>query len=111
MNRTTAFLYSGLAMLLFAFLCKWAGMPGYCFWGLFVMAIALKTLFLVFAFRKNGFKPKPWFYFILAGVALILLSMLFKTAIPIPVVYKILFYGAITLKVAGLLLMLFSRRK
>ena len=111
MNRKIVFLSGGLAALLIAFVCKWAGMPAYCFWGLFGMAIALKTLFLVAAFREKAFKPKPWLYFILTGVALVLLSVLFRTIFPIPAVYKCLFYGAITLKVTGLLLMLFSLRK
>jgi len=111
MNRKIVCLSGGLCMLLIAFVCKYTGMPTYCFWVLFGMAIALKTLFLVFTFREKGFKPKLWLYFILAGVVMILLSMLFKTIIPITTVYKALFYGAITLKTTGLLLMLFSFRK
>ena len=111
MNRKIVCLLGGLCMLLIAFVCKYTGMPTYCFWVSFGAAIALKTLFLVFTFKEKEFKPKLWLYLILAGVALILLSMLFKTIIPLTMVYKVLFYGAITLKTAGLLLMLFSSRK
>ena len=111
MNRKIVFLSGGLTMLLIALLCKRVGMPAYCFWGLFCGAIALKTLFLVVTFREKSFKRKPWLYFILTGVALILLSVLFRTIVPMPVLYKFLFYGAIMLKITGLLLMLFSLRK
>ena len=111
MNRKIVFLSCGLCILLVAFVCRSAGLPAYCFWVSFGMAITLKILFLVFTFIEKGFKPKPWLYCIQAGVALILLSMLFKTIIPMPAVYDVLFYGAITLKITGFLLMLFSLRK
>ena len=111
MNLKIVFLSGGLCLLFVAFVCTRAGLPGYCFWLLFGMAIALKVLFLVFTFREKEFKPKPWLYFILTGVAMILLSLLFKTIIPMPTLQKGLFYGAVTLKTTGLLLMLFSFRK
>ena len=111
MNRKIVFLFGGLGMLFIAFVCKWAGLPVYCFWVSFCMAIALKSLFLVITFSEKESKPKPWLYFILTGVALMLLSVIFKTVIQMPMVYKVHFYGAITLKTTGLLLMLFSLRK
>ena len=111
MKHRILFLYSGLGILLASFVCRWIGMPACCFWLLLGIAIILKTLFLVFTFKEKGFKPKLWLHFILSGVVLILFSLLFKTIIPIPTVYKVLFYSAITLKVTGLLLMIFYRRK
>jgi uncharacterized membrane protein len=52
-----------------------------------------------------------WLYLILAGVAMILVSMLFKNIFPLPVVRNILFYGAISLKISGLLLMFLQKKK
>ncbi|MDR2058157.1 MAG: hypothetical protein LBP83_07765 [Dysgonamonadaceae bacterium] len=105
------FLYSGLGILFIAFTFHWAGMPAYYFGVLLSIAIVFKTLFLISVFRLKGFKPSPWLYFILAGVAMILISLLFKTIFPIPVLHKILFYGAISLKITGLILMFLSRMK
>ena len=109
MKQSKAFLYIGLVTLLFALISRWTGLPASCFWVLFSIAILSKSLFLFFSFREKGFKPQRWLYFILTGVALILLSMPFKTIVPIPWVYKILFYCAITLKATGLVLLLFPR--
>ncbi|MDR1331255.1 MAG: hypothetical protein LBK07_04050 [Tannerella sp.] len=106
-----AFLYSGLGMLLVAFAAKWTGAPAYCFWTLLGVAILLKTLFLISVFQTKGFRPGLWLYLILTGVALILISMPFKTLIPVPALYKTLFYSAISLKAGGLILMLCSRKK
>jgi uncharacterized membrane protein YbaN (DUF454 family) len=105
------FLYSGLGILLIAFTFQWAGMSTYYFWVLLSIAIVFKAFFLVSVFRLKGFKPSLWLYFILAGVAMILISLLFKTIFPIPVLYKILFYGAISLKITGLILMILSKMK
>jgi hypothetical protein len=98
-------------MLLIAFTAKWTGAPPYCFIILFGIAISLKSIFLILVFREKGFKPSLWLYLILAGVALMLLSILFKNTFQMPVLNKILFYGAIMLKMSGLVLMLFSKRK
>jgi uncharacterized membrane protein HdeD (DUF308 family) len=106
-----AFLYGGLGVLLIAFAVKWMGMPVYAFRILLGIAIALKMVFLIFVFRAKGFRPGLWLYLILSGVAMILVSMLFKTVFPVPALYRILFCGAILLKMAGLALMLFSKRK
>jgi len=104
-----AFLFSGLAMLMLAFFCKWTELPTYCFWILLGIAIALKTLFLLSVFR-TGFKPNKGFYFILTGVGMMVVSMFFKYFYPIASLGKILFYGAITLKIAGLIMMIMHKR-
>jgi hypothetical protein len=106
-----AFLYGGLGVLLVAFAAKWTGMAAYCFWTGLGIAVALKTLFLISVFRAGKFRPGLWFYLILTGIGLILISLLFKTVFPVPLLYQILFYGAISFKVSGLILMLRSRGK
>ncbi|MDR1602250.1 MAG: hypothetical protein LBS42_07470 [Tannerella sp.] len=106
-----AFLYGGLGVLFIAFAVKWTGMSECVFRILLGTAIALKAVFLVYVFRAKGFRPGLWLYLILSGVAMILVSMLFRTAFPVPALSGILFYGAIALKVTGLILMLFSKRK
>ncbi|MCD8102195.1 MAG: hypothetical protein LUE26_06450 [Alistipes sp.] len=106
------FLFIGLSILFVAFVVRWANGPFLWFGILLGTAITFKVLFLVLTFREKEFKPSPGFYMILAGVAMILISMLFKGVFPAPVIQKILFYGAITLKVSGLGLMIFmSQRK
>lgn len=107
-RRAQAFLYSGLMLLLVAFLIRWMapGLPAWVFWVLTVMAICLKAAFLVNVFRAKDFRPAPWLYFILAGVALIFVSMIFKYLYPIALLRHILFYGAILLKCTGLVLLL-----
>jgi hypothetical protein len=98
-----------LGILVVSFIVKWAGASLYYFWILLFAAIVFKTLFLIATVSKKGFKPRLWLYFILTGVALILISMLFKTTFP--VLYKILFYGAISLKATGLVLMILSKKR
>jgi D-alanyl-D-alanine carboxypeptidase/D-alanyl-D-alanine-endopeptidase (penicillin-binding protein 4) len=100
------FLYSGLTLLLAAFTAKWTGTPAGCFYLLLGAAIAFKTLFLITVFRHKGFRLSRGLCFILAGVFLILMAMLFKTIFPLPMLHTILFYGAIALKVTGLILLL-----
>jgi hypothetical protein len=106
------FLYGGLTLLLTAFAVRWLspGVPAVYFWLLLGMAITLKSVFLVNVFRKKDFKPALWLYLILAGVLMILVSFLFKHAYPIPPVRLTLFYGAIILKVSGLVLLIRERR-
>ncbi|MDR1407257.1 MAG: hypothetical protein LBJ23_04325 [Tannerella sp.] len=103
-----AFLYSGLGILLAAFAAGRTGMPAYVFWILLGAAVTLKTLFLISVFRVKGFRPALWLYLILTGVALILVALLFRTVFHAPALYGILFYSAVSLKVAGLILMLYS---
>jgi hypothetical protein len=106
------FLYSGLTLLLTAFAVKWLrpDVPAVYFWLLLGMAITLKSVFLVHVFRRKDFKPALWLYFILAGVLMILVSLLFKHVYPIPPVRLTLFYGAIILKVSGLVLLIMQRK-
>lgn len=111
MNPKKIFLYSGLSLLLIAFTVKWTGAPLCCFRILLGIAISLKSIFLILVFREKGFRPSLWLYLILSGVAMILLSILFKNTFPMPVLNKILFYGAIILKVSGLGLMLLGRKR
>jgi len=105
-----AFLYSGLSALALAFFCKWTGIPTYSFWVFLGIAITLKTSFLISAFRTKS-KPNAGFYFILAGVGMILISMFFKYIYPIFLLGKIIFYGAISLKITGLIMMIFFDNK
>lgn len=102
------FLFIGLSILFIAFVVRWANAPFLWFGILLGTAITFKALFLVLTFREKGFKPGPGFYMILTGVAMILISILFKRVFLAPVIQKILFYGAITLKVSGLGLMIFA---
>ncbi|MDR0413355.1 MAG: hypothetical protein LBH61_06110 [Dysgonamonadaceae bacterium] len=105
------FLSTGLGMLAAAFIAYRLGAPG-CYSGaLLGVAILLKMLFLTAVFSTKGFRPGLWLYFILAGVALILISLLFKTVFPVRILYQILFYSAISLKMTGLVLMFFSQKE
>ena len=103
------FLYAGLVILLVAVSVRWIWPFSTAFWILFITAIILKAYFLITVFRAKGFKPGLWLYLILAGVALIFLSILFKTVFHIPLLRDILFYTAICLKIAGLTLSLQER--
>jgi uncharacterized membrane protein HdeD (DUF308 family) len=104
-------LYTGLGLLAISFVLKWAGAPAGWFRILFCIAILFKVSFLIAVFSSKKFRPGWWLYLILAGVVLILISMLIKTVFPIPALYKILFYGAISLKITGLIFMIFSKNK
>lgn len=103
------YLYLGLALLLFSFVLRYLGASALVFWTVFGVAVFLKVFFLILVFRAKGFKPSLWLYLILAGVALIFISMLFKTLFPIPLLRNVLFYGAIALKLSGLVLMIRRR--
>jgi hypothetical protein len=106
------FLYSGLALLLTAFAIRWLrpGVPSVYFWLLVGIGITFKSVFLVTVFRRKDFKPALWLYFILAGVIMILVSLLFKQVYPMPSVRLTLFCGAIILKVSGLVLLVMQRK-
>jgi hypothetical protein len=106
------FLYSGLALLLTAFAIRWleAGVPDACFWTMLGIAIACKLVFLVTVFRRKDFKPALWLYLMLAGVMMMLVSLLFKQVYPVPPVRLGLFCGAIILKVSGLVLLIMQRK-
>lgn len=105
------FLYVGLGLLFIAVVIRWAGVSSVVWIPVFVIAILLKAVFLVNVFRTKGFKMSLWLALILSGVAMILLSLLLKSVFPVPSLRNILFYGAITLKVSGLVLMLVQKNK
>jgi len=101
------FLYIGLCILVIAFVVKWLFTSKYLFWILLGLAILFKIYFLIVTFRSKSIKVGLWLYFILAGVILILLSLLFKNII----LHNTLFYSAILLKTTGLILLLLKKIK
>jgi hypothetical protein len=105
------FLYAGIGLLLTAFSAKWLGVSMCYFWILLAAAITSKITFLMIALRRKSVRPGLWLYLILAGIAMILASLLFKHIFPMPLVRNILFFGAIFLKVTGLALMLAGKEK
>ncbi|MDR1739522.1 MAG: hypothetical protein LBR45_02050, partial [Bacteroidales bacterium] len=93
-NTARIFLYVGLSILAAAFILRYSiALPPHCFWIMFGVAISCKTVFLIAVLRSKSVKVGLWLYLILAGVAMILVSMLFKNIFPLPVVRNILFYG------------------
>jgi ABC-type uncharacterized transport system permease subunit len=106
------YLYIGLSLLLIAFVVKWLNIvPSIGFWIILGVAIAFKIYFLVLAFRTKSVKTGLWLYLIMAGVALIFASLLFKNIFPNPLMRNVLFYGAILLKLIGLILLIIGKRK
>lgn len=114
MNKLTnkAFLYAGLALLLIAFIIRWAGIGAsyYLFWGVLGIAIVFKSIFLVLTFCEKGLKLSWGLRLILIGVLLIVLSLIFKYIIFLPLIRDILFYGAIMLKITGLILLITQKK-
>ncbi|MDR0754454.1 MAG: hypothetical protein LBF04_03605 [Prevotellaceae bacterium] len=106
-----SFLYAGLGILAISFIVKWMGAPSYCFLILLCVAIILKSVFLITVISAKGFKPSLWFYFIATGVFMILISMIFKTTFQVAAMHEILFYGAVFLKITGLVLMIFCKKR
>lgn len=110
-NGVKILLYSGLALLALALTLRSLGVDT-LFWApLFVLAIALKTGFLVLTFRARQFRWHLWLILILAGVAMILLSLVFKHIYPLPLLRNILFYGALALKLSGLLVLMAGKMR
>jgi hypothetical protein len=105
------FLYAGIGLLLIAFSAKWLGVSMCYFWILFVAAITSKITFLIIALRRKSVRSDLWLYLILAGIAMILVSLLFKYIFPMLLVRNVLFFVAILLKVTGLALMLAGKKK
>lgn len=103
------FLYSGLSLLLIAIVIRYQGVESVVWIPVFGIAILLKSIFLINTFRSKEFKIRLWIKLIIIGVALILISLLFRYVFPIPWLRNILFYGAITLKISGLVLMFFEK--
>lgn len=105
------FLYTGLILLLIAIFIRWQGVSATIWVPVFGIAILLKSIFLINMFRTKGFQMSLWLMFILIGVIMILASLLFKSIFPIPLIRNILFYGAITLKASGLILIFVKKMK
>lgn len=78
---------------------------------IFVVAILLKVVFLFNTFRAKEFKFTPSLLLICIGVVMILVSLLFKSVFDVPLLRDILFYGAIALKITGLVLMFIEKIK
>jgi hypothetical protein len=105
------FLYAGLSLLLIALIIRVVWWDSIVWLLVFCSAILLKILFLILSLRKNKLKLSLWLTFILAGVVLIFTSMFFKYVIPIIWFRNILFYGAIALKLTGLVLMTVEKNR
>ncbi|NDV46088.1 hypothetical protein D0T49_03410 [Paludibacter sp. 221] len=103
------FLYSGLALLLVSLVLRIFGLSAIAWTSFLGLAVVLKSVFLFDVMRVKEFKMSLWLVLILAGVVMILVSLLFKYVFPMPLLRSILFYGAITLKVSGLILMFVER--
>jgi FtsH-binding integral membrane protein len=101
-------LYAGLLILCVSFIFKRENNP-VLFGILLSTAILLKVFFLITVFQAKGFKQEGWLYLMLTGVAVMLFSLFFKNSLP--VLHKLLFYLAISLKLSGLLLLIFQNKK
>ena len=111
MKGNKSFLYIGLSILAAAFVVQWTDGSLALSYALLGIAIIFKVIFLINVFRAKGFRPNPGFYMILIGVTMILTSLLFKKLIPIPILQKLLFGGAIALKIFGVVLMIIDSKK
>lgn len=111
MDTRKKILFSGLFMFLLAGLGFALGLPAVICWVLLAAGISFKIFFLFYTFRSPGFKMSAGMYMILAGVGLILFSMVFKTVYPLPLVRNILFYSAIVLKISGVCLLFYRPGK
>lgn len=99
-------LYLGLSFLAVAFLLKYAfNVSQPVFAVTLGTAIALKVLFLILSFLQKGFRLKLPIVLILIGVAMILVAINCKDSAS-AIVYYLLFYGAIGLKISGLILLI-----
>jgi hypothetical protein len=105
------FLYTGLGILLLALVIRGLGGPSILWISVLCIAIIFKIIFLVLALYGSKFKLELWLIFILVGVLMILISLLFKYVFPIVWLRNVLFYGAISLKVTGLVMMMISKLK
>lgn len=98
-------LYSGLGLLCVALVSRWFGISDLFWIPALCLAILLKMTFLFIIFRSKDFKMSLWLLLIITGVIMIFLSLLFKYTFPNPLFRNILFYGAISFKITGLILM------
>ncbi len=110
MKHNKLFLYTGLTLLLLSLILKYFGAITVIYVPIFIAAIVLKLIFLINIFKQKNSLNKTGLYIILSGVVLIIISLIFKKAIPMPVVNKILFYMAITLKISGVLHIITNRK-
>jgi len=104
------YLYTGLLLLVFAFILKHTSTQIWYFRIFLAGAIFYKTIFLVSVFRIKALKLSSAMILILCGVILILLSCIFKYLFHVPILRNILFYAAIALKVSGLIIMLLKNK-
>jgi hypothetical protein len=104
------FLFAGLSFLAVAFGVRFSGGGDAWFYTLLGIGILLKGIFLFNVFRERGFHLSLGLSLILAGIIMILTSLLFKNIFPVPLVRSVLFYGALVLKATGLTLLVLQRR-
>jgi hypothetical protein len=105
-NLKYLFLFGGLLFIFVAMAVLWTGGSFAYYGSLLGIGILFKAIFLGFVFREKGFRWNFGLTLILIGVVMIFLSLLFKTIFPFPVVRNVLFYGAIAMKVSGLVLVI-----
>jgi hypothetical protein len=105
------FLFTGLSLVLAALLVYGVGGSHALFLTLLILGILLKMVFLGNVFREKGFRWSVGLTLISTGVGMILLSLLFKSVFPQPLLRNILFFGAIALKVSGLVLLIVQNRR
>lgn len=109
-EKNKLFLYFGLALLLVAIIGRHVGLSNLVWIPIFSLALLLKGIFLFNVFRAKGLKMDLSLILIITGVFLILISLIFKFIFPILWLRNILFYGAITLKVTGLIIKITSKK-
>ncbi len=110
-DKKKLFLFGGLFLFALSGLSFLAGFTPMAGFILMAGGVSLKTLFLIQLFRTPDFKVSLEIYLILFGVALILISLLFKNIFPFPLLRNIFFYSAITLKITGVTLLFFQKKK
>ncbi len=110
MKRNKILLFTGLLFFaLAAVVYLLGGHPG-MFWLLLGVGISMKIGFVGFTLCQPGYRLSPGMYLISTGVGLILLSLLFKSFIPVLWLRTLLFYSAILLKISGVILFFYERR-
>lgn len=102
------FLAVGLLLLIVALIFK-SILPDYVFTFLFITALSLKGLFLAFTFRVKGFSFSRGIKIILVGVIMILFATYIRTTAQV-VIYNLLFYLAVTIKIIGLCVLVLDRK-
>ncbi|MGL4908471.1 MAG: GNAT family N-acetyltransferase [Bacteroidales bacterium] len=103
-HRNKLLLYSALTLMLTAIVSKQLGLASVYWIPVFSIAILLKYVFLLTLLQARKFKLSLPLILIIIGVGFMLTSFIFKTAFPILWLHSTLFYGAIALKITGLIL-------